>query len=274
MNALKNRLRFCLVLIVWLTFFSWKWVAAVSLAVIFHELSHLAVCRAIGIKIVDIKALPWGLTAAAPVIYEPFAQFSVSLAGPMANFFLLLFCPVAEKLFSKDAANLFALANIADGVLNLIPALPLDGGIMLKSVLCARFGIGRGFSYMIRITGAIAVAIILIGIYILTVSECNFSYLMAGIFMFFNIKHEKEIAMLIKKKILTGEIHSIRKPKKIFVSSKSHAICLIDLISPSYTLTIQVVEGKKHVGSLSQMRLIECILKNSTVTVGECIEKN
>ena len=258
----------------WLTFFSPKWVAAVSVAVILHEAAHLAACRALGIEVLDIRALPWGLTASAPVIHEPFAQIAVSVAGPMANFFLLFFCPAISKYISKDASELFALANISDGVLNLIPALPLDGGIMLKALLCSRFGIVRGFGYMMRLTLIVSCIIVALGVCIFIVSGDNFSFVMAGVFMLINTRHEKEIVMHLKKKILTGEIKSIKRPRRVYADFSSHALCLINHISPSYTVDICVMQSGKICGYISQRRLIECVLKNSTITVGECIEKN
>jgi len=129
---LKPNISFALMLVVWASIFSVKWVLVVGSAVILHEAAHMAMCFAMGVRVFDLKALPWGITATTTIMHDPLTQFAVSLAGPMSNFFLLLLCPVIERIFSQDTAELFALANLADGLLNLIPALPLDGGIILN----------------------------------------------------------------------------------------------------------------------------------------------
>ena len=255
-------------LMLWLIFFPPAWVAVVGVSVVLHEGAHLFACKVMGIKVLTVKALPWGLTAATPLMYEPGAQFVISLSGPMCNFFLLIFCPVIKSVFSKEAADLFALANLADGLLNLLPALPLDGGIMLKSFLCARFGLVRGFSYMIKVTAVIGTLLMMLGLYIFASTSSNVSYLVAGIFILYNLKHESELSLCIRKRILTGEIVSKPRIRKIYADSSSNAICFVDHISPTHTLQIHIPKA-----IINQDRLIECVLKNSMITLGECIEK-
>ena len=256
-------------LMMWLIFFPPLWIAVVSVAVSLHETAHLIACRMVGIRTLSVKALPWGLTVSAPLMYEPASQFVISLSGPMCNFFLLFFCPVIRTLFSKEVSDLFALANLADGLLNLLPALPLDGGIILKAFLCAHFGFVRGFSYMLKITAVIGALVMMLGLYIFASTGMNVSYLVAGGFILFNLRHEKQLSLCIRKRILTGEITSKPRQKKIYADSASNAICFVDRISPTYTLHIHIAKGK----TISQDRLIHCVLKNSTITLGECIEK-
>ncbi len=257
----------------WAMFFSFEWIFAVGIAVLLHECAHLLACRALGIEVLGIKALPWGLTASTPIMHDNAMQFAVSVSGPMMNFFLLALCPFTEKFMSKNASELFALANLADGLLNLIPALPLDGGIILKSFLCSRCGLVRGFEHMIKITVTLSLLIMIWGIHIFFSAGGNISYFMAGSFMMYNIRHEKELVMCLKKRVLTGEIVSKPPVKRICAESTSNAICMVDIISPSYTMIISVTEDGKEKGLLHQNKLLECVLKNSTVTIGECIEK-
>ncbi len=269
----KPCVKFAAAICVWATLFSVKRVVIIGVAVILHELAHMAACRALGIKVFGMKALPWGLTASAPLMHEPLSQFIVSAAGPMFNFFLLTFCPLVEMVFSEKTAEMFALANLADGLLNLIPALPLDGGIILKAFLCAKWGFVRGFMHMIKITAAIGIFLMLLGVQVLWVTGYNISYLVAGAFILLNLKHERELLMCIKKRLLTGEIRSSRSIKQQWVDCSSHAVCLVNLISPSYTTMFRVTKDGKHIGTVSQEHLINCVLKNTMITVGECIEK-
>ncbi|MBO5008907.1 MAG: hypothetical protein J6D26_08740 [Clostridia bacterium] len=269
----KPCVKFAISICICATLFSVKRVVVIGIAVILHELAHMAACKALGIKVFGMKALPWGLTASAPLMHEPLSQFIISAAGPMFNFFLLTFCPAIEVIFSEDTAELFALANLADGLLNLIPALPLDGGIILKAFLCTGAGFVRGFIYMLRITAAIGIFMMMFGLQMLWVTGYNISYLMAGAFILFNLKHERELIMCIKKRLLTGEIRSSRSIKQQWVDSSSHAVCLVNLISPAYTTVFRVTKDGVFIGTVTQERVIDCVLKNTMITVGECIEK-
>lgn len=255
-------------------FFSVKWIVVVAVSVLLHESAHMGMCRLLGIPVFGMKGLPWGVTAFAPLMYEPHSQFLVSVAGPMFNFFLLIFSSFVSKVFGDETAELFILANISNGILNLIPALPLDGGIMAKAFLCSKFGFVRGFVYMIRITLGVGIILMLFGIEMFIATGYNISYFVAGIFIVGNLRHEKDLVMCIKKRVLTGEISSSSAIKNLYVSSDSNAICLVDLISPSYTLVFTAVKNKEKIGKVSQKRLLECVMENSMATLEECIEKN
>ena len=254
--------------------FSVKWLCVVGVCVLLHELAHMAMCHIMGIRVFGMQPLPWGITASAPIMHEPYTQLVVSVAGPAFNFFLLVFSSPVRRLLGGEIAELYILANLADGILNLIPALPLDGGIILKAFLCSKFGFVRGFEYMMRITLFVGVVLMMFGIQMFAETGCNVSYFVAGVFIVFNLRHEKELIMCIKKRILTGEIRSVSSVRKITVSYDSNAVCLVDIISPSYTALFRVVKDNREIGTIGQAELLERVLKNSMITVGECIEKN
>ena len=90
---------------------------AVSIAVVLHELSHMLLCKLLRIPILGLKALPWGLTVSAPIMYEPSSQLAVSLAGPMCNLFLLMLCPALRTFAGKEISDVFAIANLANSSL-------------------------------------------------------------------------------------------------------------------------------------------------------------
>lgn len=261
-------------LLLWMLFFPARWLVAIGLAVGLHELSHMGACTLLGIRVLGIKALPWGLCASTPLMYDPMNQLVVSLAGPMCNFFLLAFCPLIDLYISPEASSLFAVANLADGLLNLLPALPLDGGIVIKAFLCSRLGLVRGLSVMMRVTVVTGSVLMLLGIHIFYITGSNASYIVAGVFIIYNLRHEREIAMCIRKRILTGEITSAPYIRRIHADCGSNAICFVDSISPSRSLEIVVTQEGKVMGVLPQNSLVENVLKNSTITLGQCIEKN
>lgn len=271
--SFKPCVRFALAIFVWAVIFSPEWVIVVGTAVFLHELSHIGVCSLMGVCVYDMRAMPWGITARTPFMHRPSVQFTVSAAGPAANILLLGLCPVIERYFGEGTAELFALANLADAILNLIPALPLDGGVMLKSIICSWLGLVKGAVCMIRITAFVGAVMMIFGIHILQITGSNASYLVAGCFILCNLRHERELIMCLRKKLLTGEIVSLPPVRTISVDYSSNALCLIDLITESRTTVFRIMKDGSEVGTLEQNKLIDCVIKNTMITVGECIEK-
>ena len=101
------------------------WLFAAVLAAAVHELGHLAAIHAVGGHL-DVICIG---SAGAQICTEPLdnrAEFLCAAAGPAASLFLLSLC----RFFPKTA-----LCGLAQGMFNLIPVHPMDGGRMLLCVL-------------------------------------------------------------------------------------------------------------------------------------------
>lgn len=76
--------------------------------------------------------MPYGLIIKSEMTKNPNEEIFVSAMGPAANFFAFLICVNFKNL------TFFALCNLALFLLNLAPALPLDGAVIIKSLSCIR----------------------------------------------------------------------------------------------------------------------------------------
>ncbi|MBR4359005.1 MAG: hypothetical protein IKP32_00085 [Clostridia bacterium] len=108
------------------------------LALLLHECGHFLMARWLCIPIAETEITPWGgvirLDGAEAV---PAGQrFLLALGGPL---FSLLGCFLAAELHRLGAdfwfSRCFARMNLTMLLLNLLPALPLDGGRMLHAIL-------------------------------------------------------------------------------------------------------------------------------------------
>jgi len=117
--------------------FGWEEALLVSLIVLLHELGHAAAMRLVGISVQGIYLVPFFGGAAIPkTAYHSQGQLGfVALMGP--GFSLIptlalvgLYYASGETLL-LHAAFMFALIN----GLNLLPVYPLDGGLILNSLL-------------------------------------------------------------------------------------------------------------------------------------------
>jgi Zn-dependent protease/predicted transcriptional regulator len=140
-----------LLLIVWLAFGSVDtkplhealFVMLVFLCVLLHELGHALVARRFGVQTRDITLYPFGGIATLLSQPSPKAELVISLAGPIVNVLLAAalfpFVTIPSQPPTSPTTvgmleRLF-MTNIALAVFNLLPALPMDGGRVLRAIL-------------------------------------------------------------------------------------------------------------------------------------------
>jgi Zn-dependent protease/predicted transcriptional regulator len=139
-------------------------------SLLLHEYGHALQARRDGMEIEGITLWLFGGVAKFKGMFPSAgAEFRIAIAGPLVSLVLgLLFLgvPMLLGLPSTVDGVLFWLGsiNIALLVFNLLPALPLDGGRILRSILwyargefasATRIaaGIGRGFGYLFVAAG-------------------------------------------------------------------------------------------------------------------------
>ena len=124
------------------------YVFALFASVLLHELAHAFVSARYGIRTVEIVMFPIGGVSRLERQAKPSQEFWIAIAGPLVNLLIggvLLWVLLAQKTFASflslakpSGANLLqwiALGNLMLAGFNLLPAFPMDGGRMLRSVL-------------------------------------------------------------------------------------------------------------------------------------------
>lgn len=156
------------------------------LSVMAHEMGHAMMARESGVQVLDVTLSPLaGVARVEQVSNSPRVELFIALAGPATNLaiFILLFpwmlliAVVAgpESLFGagdrfRDLSLTSMIAaigvlNLALMLFNLLPAFPLDGGRVLRAFLSNRTSRRQATIIASRIGIAIAVALILFGIF-------------------------------------------------------------------------------------------------------------
>jgi Zn-dependent protease/CBS domain-containing protein len=117
-------------------------VVLLYVSVLIHELSHSLVARAFGLPIRRILLYPLG--GVSELEREPPAPgraFAVSAAGPAISLALaiggygLTRAVPSRDLIAYTLVFQFMWANLVIGLFNLLPGLPLDGGMMLRAAI-------------------------------------------------------------------------------------------------------------------------------------------
>ena len=127
-------------------------ISALFCLVVMHEYGHALTARHFGIRTQRITLYPIGGVAMLQSMpTKPREQLLIALAGPAVNFVLagiialglaLTGTPLLALRTITDQPGALASgmfwANIVMGSFNLLPALPMDGGRVLRAVLAMR----------------------------------------------------------------------------------------------------------------------------------------
>jgi Zn-dependent protease/CBS domain-containing protein len=127
------------------------YVVALFASVLLHEIGHTLMARHFGIKTIEIVMFPIGGVSRPERLPKAHEEFWIAISGPLVNALIAagLFAWLAaqhqfmplELLRDPTDANLaqrIATGNFLLFVFNLLPAYPMDGGRVLRSLL-ARF---------------------------------------------------------------------------------------------------------------------------------------
>ncbi|MGE0871082.1 MAG: site-2 protease family protein [Kofleriaceae bacterium] len=134
-------------------------------SVVLHELGHALVGRHLGVHTSSIElGFLGGAARMVNLPRTPNHEIAIALAGPAVSVMLggiglgLGFALGSPLLFTIGWINLILAA------FNLIPALPMDGGRVLRAALARRFRFVRATDIAVTVSRGIAIAFAVIGL--------------------------------------------------------------------------------------------------------------
>lgn len=193
-------------------------VALLFACVLLHELGHALTARRYGVSTKDIIISPIGGVARLyRMPQKPWAEFWVAIMGPAVNVGIALllaivisitplsFTPTGDisTLFSK-VSNLVPLLmwiNLGLVIFNLIPAFPMDGGRVFRSLLSLRWSPLQSTRIASYSGQTIAMGFIFYGVY-----QGEYILPFIGVFVFvtaaLEYRHMKQVSAARSQKIL------------------------------------------------------------------------
>ncbi len=179
------------------------YVTALFGSVILHELAHAVVARLYGLKAVEIVVYPIGGVTRLAEAPQPRQELWIALAGPVMNLLIGLgifgaliwrgaLTPL-EGLVEPNDANLLeriAAGNLILAAFNLLPAFPMDGGRILRSILALRKPTEEATRLAARVSQFIAIAMGLWGLL-----NTNFMIVFIAFFVYLGAAQEGAAAV-------------------------------------------------------------------------------
>lgn len=175
------------------------WVAALFACVIAHELAHSLLARRRGGAVLGILLLPiGGMSRMDHLPSDPGDEAAIAAVGPATSLLLGgLFLAVGALLGSGVwpptllAGSWWARLgwlNLFLGVFNLLPALPMDGGRVLRAGLSKRLPRLAATRVAATVARLLALALIVVGLFY------DFWLILIGMFVLFGAAREVSMA--------------------------------------------------------------------------------
>jgi Zn-dependent protease len=153
-------------------------------SVLVHELGHALVARRHGVSIIGIDLHFFGGAAKLTQMPDsPRTEIAIAAAGPAVSFVLGLAAFGLYVLTGFSPLRYVAIINALLGGFNLLPALPMDGGRILRALLSRRMGHLRATTAAVKVARICALGlggVGLVGSSFFTVALAVMLWLMAG----------------------------------------------------------------------------------------------
>jgi Zn-dependent protease/predicted transcriptional regulator len=259
-------------------------VGAVGLfiSIILHELSHSLVARRYGIPMKGITLFIFG--GVAEMSDEPSsarAEFMMAIAGPLSSVLIgLLFYGIytigihsAWPRPITGVLNYIFYINILLAAFNLLPAFPLDGGRVLRSVL---WGIKQDLRWATRISStlgeAFGIFLIITGVLHILGGDFNTGMWWALIGLFLHSAAKGSYQQLLTRKALEGEpVRRFMEPHPVTVPpSITIAAFVEDYVYRHHYKMFPVVSHDRLIGCIKTRQVKEIPREDwGSKTVGE-----
>jgi Zn-dependent protease len=237
-------------------------------SVVIHELAHALVAMQAGIKVRGIVLLPIGgitfMDDNGPHTRQNAARdIRVSAAGPLINLLIGLAAAIVcvtvlhislwgrPLITPVNLLKSFVWSNLFLGLFNLLPAYPMDGGRVLRSVFAQRMDYVQATRRAVTIGQGFAALFMVAGIW-------SPWLMMIGVFLFIGAQIEDRTA------IFQSVLETVRIEEVMLTdfSTLSSADTLEDALSKavhSLQDEFPVIRGSDLVGVISRQRILDAL---------------
>ncbi len=229
-----------------------------------HELAHLLSAKFIGLKCSHITFYPFGLNLKLKntIIYSLSDEIILYLSGPFSN--ILMALATLHIGFRNQYFVDFYFKNIALFLINILPIIPLDGGMILKKILNYKLGYDGGNKAMKTISMLFFVIVLILFSVFLYYNSFNPSMCIFAVFIVGNVLFSKEKynTNLLKELLYIGNknVQKVKYAKVIGADEKTPTLDIAKKFRPNEKCFVfitdendiikQIITKEKIIGDL------------------------
>lgn len=140
--------------------------ALLAFSIVAHEFGHSLTARMFGFKTRDITlSVLGGCASLVGMPTKSAEELAVAVMGPVVSFLLFGLGFVLWSIIGTSVLAAFWQVNLVLGIFNLMPGFPMDGGRVLRAILCSfmprcnatwrAMAVGRGFAGLLGLYGLV-----------------------------------------------------------------------------------------------------------------------
>ncbi len=210
---------------------------SIFLAILIHELSHSLVAKRYGANVVEIVLFIFGgVSRIENIPKEPKKEFYIAIAGPLSSLALSLFLFVPHRL-----TFLFGFFNLVLALFNLIPAFPMDGGRVLRSLLSTRYGFIRATKISANVGKTLAIVMGVFGLFY------SIWLTLIALFVYMGAV-EEEKAVTLEAILSKYRVGDVMTTNPVCVTPDKRVKDVIELMFKTKHMGYPVVENDRVVG--------------------------
>lgn len=235
------------------------------LSICMHEIAHVFAAKSMGMAVSLIELQPFGCVMRMEVAGAMWLdRLIVALIGPIFSLIIGLCCSSLCMLLDIDGelSRQFIAINLGLGLINLLPAMPLDGGRVLAQILEKALGERMA----VKLCGVVGIVlggfICILGIAGAIFDFANITPMLLGAFLVVAAINEIRMSRENVKSILRhgssirrGEALRIRSIALYMNTTVGEALRLVS--SGSYNMIIVLDDRARVIGSIDEGLLLE-----------------
>jgi Zn-dependent protease len=235
------------------------YVIGLFLSVLLHEGGHAISARHYGIRTLEIVMLPLGGLARLERQPKSSEEFWVALSGPLVLLAVTYGAGGAismadwQKVSDQNILPRLAVANLVLALFNLLPAFPMDGGRVMRSLLAARRTIEEATRLTARLGTGIAALMALYGLL-----SANFLFVFFAFFVYVGALQES--MAISTQALMSGAL--VRDAMITEYRTLNHGDTIREaagLLLATSQQDFPVVAGSQVVGLLSRAALLRAM---------------
>ncbi|MDD4657536.1 MAG: site-2 protease family protein [Eubacteriales bacterium] len=238
------------------------------LALIVHEAGHIAAAKALGCKVEKLSIQPLGgyLYLDQLLEVQPGVESRIALAGPAANLLTAAAAMALAPYSPQGYVSAFIRASLTLMAFNLLPALPLDGGRVLRGRLTGWISYYRATKIVLACGFGCGLLLIMLAICRLAQGQPNPSIFAAAGFLLYNAWVERKQLLVPLLRYVLSRQQSLRKHKlmaadTLVAAPGAKVNEVLKHIRPQKYYQISVLDEKYALaGTLTEHQLLKLIL--------------